>query len=343
MRIVLTGGGSGGHVIPNIALIEQLKDKCELFYIGSSGIEQRLIEKFKFVKFYCYNPPKFKREFALSNLALPFKFVKAMRQVKKILQEIKPDKVFSKGGYVGLPVVLMANKLKIRCIGHESDSSVGLAHKLALNKYSTFFTAYNIKLPKRKCNVIKSGAIIRQSIYLGERLSGIMETGFNGQRPILLVLGGSLGANSLNKKIIECSDVLTRSYDCFVICGKGKNNYINQPHIRFVEYCDNIAEVYKCARIAITRGGASALAELACLGIPFISVPLIKASRREQEANTDYFVKAGCGFRLNEENINPISLESYLTRIEKNYSVLRSASKRICFDSTVEIAEYLLK
>lgn len=339
-KILFTGGGSGGHVIPNLALIELLKDKAELYYVGGNGMEKTMLSYYSYVKFFEYNPPKLKRSFALSNLKIPFNFLSAQKQAEKILLQIKPDVVFSKGGYVGLPVVLSAHKLSIPTYGHESDSSLGLAHKLALKKYKTLFTAFPLKQTTQ--NISYAGALLRPSIVSGNAKKGLSRSGFNGQKPILLVMGGSLGAYSLNQKIFEYSSVLCVHYDIFLITGKGKNLYQNTPSFHTAEFVSDVQNLYACAHLCITRGGANALCELVACKLPFLAVPLSKASRNEQGKNAEFFSHSGTGRVIPERDLTCQKLLDELEILSQNRQSYVDACKAISLYATSKLADFLL-
>ena len=140
-KIVFTGGGTAGHIMPNLALIDELKTTAKVYYIGSNGMEKEIITKTD-IPFYEISSVKFKRSLSFSNLLIPFKLLKAIKQSKKILKELKPDVIFNKGGYVSLPVVFAGKQLKIKIISHESDMTLGLANKLCKNKSEILCTSF---------------------------------------------------------------------------------------------------------------------------------------------------------------------------------------------------------
>lgn len=220
MRIVFCGGGTAGHITPNIALIDKLQEE-DCYYIGTNGMEKQMTERLlangKLKKFCEISAAKLQRKLTLHNLAIPFSLVKSIKQSKNYLKEIKPDVVFSKGGYVGLPVVVAARILGIPTLVHESDMSLGLANKISSHFANETFTTYPVNKKFKT-----TGAIIRNEIIHGNRVQGLRTMNFDGRKPILLVMGGSLGAKSLNDAICE-NRCLAEKYDIFVICGKEKN------------------------------------------------------------------------------------------------------------------------
>lgn len=341
-KIVFTGGGSGGHVIPNLALIEKLKGKAELYYLGGGGMEKSMLSQYDYVRYFEYNPPKFKRSFALSNLLIPLGFIKAVSHAKEILKKISPDIVFTKGGYVGLPAVFAAKSLGIKPVGHESDCSLGLAHRLALKKYEKLFTAFPLSLKSKVKNVTQAGALLRQSIISGSVKRGLETAGFDGKRKILLVMGGSLGAASLNEKVYQSIPSLCSQYDVVMLTGKGKNKFPNGSGFHTIEYAHNIADLYACAYICITRAGANALCELTACALPFIAVPLAHASRNEQSLNARYFVAQGAGIILPESNLTEKELISAVNYVAENRNNFSASAKRITLYATDTVADYLL-
>lgn len=298
MKIVFSGGGTAGHVTPNFALIEKLSDE-EIYYIGSNGMEKKLtaplLQNGK-IKEYCEIPAnKLQRKFTLKNLALPFQLLKSINKSKQCLKKIRPDVVFSKGGYVGLPVILAAKSLKIPSIIHESDLSLGLANKISAKCATVFLSAYPCD---KRARVV--GAIIRPQILHGNKQLGLQTMGFDGKKPTLLVTGGSLGASALNNAIIE-NKHLANSFDIFVITGKGKS--IDCDFVKQAEFVDNMPDVIAAADVCLTRAGSNSLAELTLAETPFVTVPLTKCSRGEQVKNAEWFVKRGCGIMLREEDL----------------------------------------
>ena len=174
-KIVLTGGGTAGHVTPNIALLPHLKDKgYEISYIGSyEGIEKRLITDYE-IPYYGISTGKLRRYFDPKNFTDPFRVIKGFAEAKKILKEIKPDVVFSKGGFVSVPVVRAAAALKIPCIIHESDMTPGLANKLCIpvaKKVCCNFPETLEHLPEEKA--VLTGSPIREELAKGNKLENI--------------------------------------------------------------------------------------------------------------------------------------------------------------------------
>lgn len=298
MKIVFSGGGTAGHVTPNLALIDKLQNE-QLYYIGSDGMEKNIIEPYlrdgKISEYREITAGKLQRKLTLKNLALPFTLIKSVKQAKRHLQELRPDVVFSKGGYVGLPVIIAAKKLGIPSIIHESDMSLGLANRIS-KLYATEFLA---SFPcDKKAKVV--GLIIREDVLRGDRQKGLETMRLDGKKPVLLVTGGSLGAAALNSAIKE-NPRLADNFDIFVITGKGKK--IDCEFVKQTEYVTNIGDLFAAADVCLTRAGSTSLAELTLANVPFVTVPLTKCSRGEQVKNAQWFVSRGCGLQISEENI----------------------------------------
>ena len=213
-KILFTGGGSAGHVSVNVALIPEFKKQgYEISYIGSkTGIENEMIGKIPEVKYYQISSGKLRRYFSLENFIDPFKVLKGIVDSLFILKKEKPNFVFSKGGFVSVPVCVAAKVLKIPVVLHESDLTPGLANKINIKFCNHIFTTFEDTqkfLPKGKASLI--GAIVRDDIYTGDRQKAYELTGFNEDKPVLLVMGGSLGSKILNDYIWDNIDQLTDS------------------------------------------------------------------------------------------------------------------------------------
>lgn len=302
--IVFTGGGSGGHVSPNLALIAHIKKirpEADIHYIGTGGIEKKLAAD-KAV-FHEITARKFYRSWKKlgRTLLLPFSLIRSVLQSKKILRKICPDVVFSKGGYVGLPVVMAAKSLGIRTISHESDTSMGLANKIAMRFSDLFFSSFPIK----KSGVVVSGSPLNQEIYRANAQAAREICGFDKEKKVLVVTGGSLGAIALNEFVKQNFTRLAREYAVVLICGKNKKIDIpNGKNFYQIEYTDKIHHFFALADLCLTRAGSNTLCELIALGVPFICVPLGEGSRGEQRGNAKYLAGLSGGRVLEEKDLN---------------------------------------
>ena len=223
-KIVLTGGGTAGHVTPNIALLPRLKELgYEIYYIGSyEGIEKKLIADFK-IPYYGVATGKFRRYLDPKNLSDPFRVIKGGMEAKKILKEIKPDIVFSKGGFVSVPVVRAAAALKIPCVIHESDMTPGLANKLCIpcaKKVCCNFPETIQSLPEGKA--VLTGSPIREDIFKGDKVAALNLCNFTAGKPVVMVIGGSSGSAAINKTVREALPKLLENYQVVHLCGNGR-------------------------------------------------------------------------------------------------------------------------
>ena len=223
-HIVLTGGGTAGHVTPNIALIPRLKELgYEISYIGSlDGIEKKLIEELN-IPYYGIASGKLRRYFDLKNFSDPFKVLKGYAQSRKLLKKLKPDVIFSKGGFVTVPVVVAAKSCKIPAIIHESDMTPGLANKLAIpsaTKVCCNFPETLKHLPEEKA--VLTGTPIRQELLSGDKLEALKFCGFTANKPVIMIIGGSLGAAAVNDSMRKILPELLKDFQVVHLCGKGK-------------------------------------------------------------------------------------------------------------------------
>ena len=323
-KIVLTGGGTAGHVTPNIALIPALKEAgFEIHYIGSyEGMERSMIEKLG-INYIGISSGKLRRYKSVKNFTDPFRVLKGFGESVKILKLIKPDVVFSKGGFVTVPVVFAAKRCKIPTIIHESDMSPGLANRLCIPKadyvLANFPEALE-KLPKKKG--ILSGTPIRQELFEGDRERGLNFCGFTGAKPVLLVVGGSLGALAVNEAVRKILPKLTEKFDVVHLCGKGKfdEDLKDVRGYKQFEYInEEMKDIFKVTDIALSRAGANAICELLALRIPNVLIPLpAKASRGDQILNADSFKKQGFSEVLAEEDITAEGLLDIIYRTYDN-------------------------
>lgn len=323
-RIVLTGGGTAGHVTPNIALLPTLKKlDYDIHYIGSyDGIEKKLIEDFD-IPYYGISTGKLRRYFDVKNFSDPFRVVKGFSEAKKILKEIKPDIVFSKGGFVSVPVVRAAASLKIPCIIHESDMTPGLANKLCIpvaEKICCNFPETLLNLPEDKA--VLTGSPIREELRQGSRLAGLEFCGFTANVPVIMVIGGSLGAANVNKAVRDALPMLLEDFQIVHICGQGKvdNLLLTTKGYKQFEYVKSeLKDLFAMADVVISRAGANAICELLALKKPNLLIPLSAGSRGDQILNAKSFEAQGFSIVLDEDDMTEKLLtdkvhELYFTR-----------------------------
>ena len=322
-KIVLTGGGSAGHVTPNIALVPKLRELgYDILYIGSKkGIEKELIQK-ENIEFKSISSGKLRRYFDIKNFTDPFCVIKGLFDARKILKKYKPNVVFSKGGFVTVPVVIAAHMLKIPVVIHESDISPGLANKIS-SKYAKKI-CYNF--PETLGHISKDKAVLTGSPIRAELLSGSVEkarefTGLDDKKPVILVIGGSLGAVSVNTAVRNSIKELLEKFYVVHICGKGNvdANIKLSGYIQYEYISSQLKDVFALADIVISRAGANAISELLALKKLNILVPLsAKASRGDQILNAASFKKQGFSYVIEDEALNKDSLLAAIDEVYAN-------------------------
>lgn len=323
-KIVMTGGGTAGHVTPNIALMPALKEKgYQISYIGSyDGIERGLIEKEE-IPYYGISSGKLRRYFDLKNFTDPFKVVKGYFEARKLLKKLKPDVVFSKGGFVTVPVVLAAKSCKIPAIIHESDITPGLANKLAIP--SAYKVCHNFPETSKHLPVGKSvlsGSPIRQELLNGSRAEGLKICEFSTEKPVILVIGGSLGSVAINEAVRGALPVLLPDYQIIHVCGKGKvDTSIKKMagYIQFDYVQEELSHLLAAADLVISRAGSNAICEFLALKKPNILIPLpANASRGDQLLNAASFEKQGFSYLLHEEDVTDETLTQAVHHVFEN-------------------------
>lgn len=346
-KIVLTGGGTAGHVTPNIALLPHLKKAgYEVFYMGSyDGIEKRLIADFD-IPYTGISTGKFRRYLDVKNLTDPFRVVKGYSEAKKYLKELKPDVVFSKGGFVSVPVVRAAAALKIPCIIHESDMTPGLANKLCIPvaaKVCCNFPETLQNLPTAKA--VLTGSPIREELASGNRLDGLKLCGFSANKPVVMVVGGSQGAASVNAAVRKALPMLLEDFQVVHLCGKEKidDSLFTLSGYKQFEYLKGeLKDVFAMADVVISRAGANAICELLALAKPNILIPLPAAkSRGDQLLNARSFASQGFSIVLDEEDLTENTLvekvqELYCSR-QTYIEAMKQSRQLNAIDTIVEL------
>ena len=321
-KIVLTGGGTAGHVTPNIALLPHLKNKgYEISYMGSyDGIEKKLIADYE-IPYYGISTGKLRRYFDPKNFTDPFRVIKGFGEAKKILKEIKPDVVFSKGGFVSVPVVRAAAALKIPCIIHESDMTPGLANKLCIpvaKKICCNFPETLNHLPEGKA--VLTGSPIREELSKGNKLAAYEVCGFTANKPVIMVIGGSLGSVAINKAVREALPSLLNDFQVVHICGKEKidNLLLTTKGYHQFEYLKaELKDIFAMADLVISRAGANAICEILALKKPNLLIPLpAGSSRGDQILNAASFEAQGYSMVISEDDLTK---ELLVSKIQELY------------------------
>ncbi|CAI3569476.1 undecaprenyldiphospho-muramoylpentapeptide beta-N-acetylglucosaminyltransferase [Clostridium neonatale] len=319
-KIIMTGGGTAGHVTPNLALVPKLKEKnFEIKYIGSlDGIEKNIIEENN-IPYYGISSGKLRRYFDFKNFTDPFKVLKGVFDATRILAKEKPDIVFSKGGFVAVPVVIAAHLKKIPIVAHESDMTPGLANKLSAPFCDKLCVTFRESLKYIKDNKgILTGSPIREEILKGDKIKGKKICGLKDEREILFIMGGSTGSKVINDLIRNNIDSLLKDYNIIHICGKGNldSNLANKIGYKQFEYVnEELPHLMACADYIISRAGANSIFEFLTLKKPTLLIPLSKkASRGDQILNAKSFTKEGYSLMIEEEELNT---ESFINKIKE--------------------------
>ena len=313
-KIVMTGGGTGGHVTPNLALIPRLQaDGWEVHYIGgANSAEQELISRVPGVTFYTVSVGKLRRYFDLKNFSDPFRVIKGVAQATGIIRRIKPDVVFSKGGFVSVPVVYGAKLNGVPVVTHESDLTPGLANKLCLPFAAAQCCTFPEAVKYAKGKGVYTGTPIRPEVLSGSRESGLKRFGLNGSQPVLMVVGGSSGAQAINECVRAALPELTGSFQVLHLCGSGNAapelegtpNYVQFEYLN-----EEMADAYACSDVLISRAGANTLCEILALRKPALLIPYpSSASRGDQILNAKSFADRGFSRVLDQADMTPETL-----------------------------------
>jgi UDP-N-acetylglucosamine--N-acetylmuramyl-(pentapeptide) pyrophosphoryl-undecaprenol N-acetylglucosamine transferase len=324
-KIVFTGGGSAGHVTPNLALISQLQSRgWSIEYIGSRlGIEKSIVEEWS-IPFHHISSGKLRRYFDLKNFKDPFHVLKGIWDAYRLLRRIKPDVVFSKGGFVTVPVVMAAKAARIPVIIHESDYSPGLANRIAIpmaSKVCVTFpeTLEHINKGSRAGKAVHTGIPIRPELFEGDASRGREWTGLSAGKPVLFIMGGSLGAQAINKAVRERLDELLQSFQIIHLCGKGHvdQELSERTHYKQYEYVSKeLPDLLAMADVVISRAGATSIFELLALRKPMLLIPLtLQASRGDQLLNARSFEQSGYCRILYEEDLQPDTLVAAVQQV----------------------------
>lgn len=323
-KIVLTGGGTAGHVTPNIALIPYLKQEgYEIYYIGSKGgMEEDLIKKCG-IPYYGISSGKLRRYFDKKNFSDIFKVIKGIFQAKHLIHKIKPDVVFSKGGFVAVPVVIGAHMNKVNVVCHESDITPGLANKLAMPFAKAVCTTFPEAVKHIKDNKgIYTGTPIRDMLFTGSREKGLKLCDFSGNKPVMLIMGGSQGSVKVNNSIRELLNKLLPKYDIVHLCGKGNldESLKDRAGYKQFEYIsDELPDIFAMSDFVVSRAGSNAICEFLALHKPMLLIPLGKnASRGDQILNAQSFKKQGFAEVIDEEKMTKGSLFDAINKVYDN-------------------------
>ncbi len=296
-NILFTGGGSAGHVVPNIALMEEILSdgKADVCYIGTNGIEKSIVAEWK-IPYWEIECPKLIRGGGFAglkrNLKIPAAFFRAVKQAKRALKTLRPDVVFSKGGYVALPVVIAAHKLKIPCFAHESDYSIGLSNKISARFCKRVFTSFPETAQKIKRGVY-SGAPIKRTVLSASRAEARRRFNLGFSDKVVLVFGGGSGSQIINQAVRKHLKALTGNYRILHVCGKGNAVQNNFENYRQFEFVADMGSLYAAADLVVARAGAGTVFEILALKKRALLIPLEGQTRGDQKENAAYFSRQG--------------------------------------------------
>ena len=339
-RIILTGGGTAGHVTPNIALLPRLKELgYDIHYIGSyTGIEKELIEQFH-IPYHGISSGKLRRYFSLQNFTDPFRVLKGFAEAHKLIKSLKPDVIFSKGGFVSVPVVMAGKKCHVPTIIHESDMTPGLANKLSIpsaSKVCCNFPETLEHLPSGKA--VLTGSPIRQELLSGSKDDALKFCGFTSDKPVILIIGGSLGSVVVNNAVRAVLPELLKDFQVIHLCGKDKVDESLKDlkgYAQFEYIKHELKDFFALSDIVISRAGANAICELLALRKPNLLIPLsANASRGDQILNARSFERQGFSMVLEEEELNDqILLKTIRSLYDQKDSYIATMQKSAQQDS----------
>lgn len=350
MKIIFTGGGSAGHVTPNLALIPMfLQEGWQVDYIGSeNGIEKGLIEPLDHVRYHSIATGKLRRYIDIKNLTDPFRVIKGLGQAVGLMRRIKPNVVFSKGGFVAVPVVYAAKLCGIPVVSHESDMTPGLANKLC----APFVKAVCTTFPEAAAQIrrgVYTGTPLRQELYSGDRQKALKHFRLSEQKPVLMMIGGSLGAVAVNTALREALPSLLPTFDVLHLCGKGnldeslvgKNGYVQLEYVS-----QGMNDAFAAADLVLSRAGSNSICELLALHKPHVLIPYPKGgtSRGDQIDNAISFQKRGFSHVLMQDQMTPQSLADALIKTwNKRDIYIEKMKKEPSADGTKAVFEQIVK
>ena len=333
-RIVLTGGGTAGHVTPHLSLIPRLKEMgYDIHYIGTeNGIEHQMIAQIPGITYHSVKSGKLRRYFSLQNFTDPFRVIWGAFQSIGLMRKLKPNVCFSKGGFVSVPVVIGAWLCRVPAVCHESDLTPGLANRICAKfatKVATTFPECAKALGEKGVN---TGTPLRPELFQGSRAAGLAMAGFDGQKPVLLMTGGSLGAQSVNKCLREALPNLLPKMDVLHLCGKGN---LDESLLDQKGYCQKeflsaeMPDALAVADLVLSRAGSNTLSELLALHKPMLLVPYpLGASRGDQIENAKSYQRQGLARVLMQEDMTPetmtAALESLLNERQELVETLKA-------------------
>ncbi len=344
-RIVMTGGGTAGHVTPNIAIIKELYDLHDIYYIGSkNSIEEKLIKE-QGIRFYGISSGKFRRNFDLKNITDIFKILKGYKESISILRKIKPDLIFSKGGYVTVPVILASKITRTPVIIHESDLSIGLANKISIpiaKKVCVTFSKTFKDIGNEKA--ILTGPPIRREIIQGNKQRGEKFCNFKKSNPYIVFIGGSQGSKSINELVRKNINALS-NFNIIHICGKNNidSSIVNDNYLQFEYLEDELKDIFAMADIIVSRAGSNTIYEILSLKKPNLLIPLSRnASRGDQIQNAEEFELQGFSKVLQDDDkLEQLFIPTLLELFDNKAQYINNMNKYNFVNGTDKIIEVI--
>lgn len=347
-KIVLTGGGTAGHVTPHLALIPRLKDAgYEIHYIGSQDIERQLMAD-QPLRFHTVQSGKLRRYFDWKNFTDPFRVIWGAVESIRLIGQIRPDVCFSKGGFVAVPVVIACWVHRVPVLAHESDLTPGLANRISAKFSKRVATSFPECAKALTPKGVLTGTPMRPELFGGDRQKGLAIAGFDGSKPVLLMMGGSQGAQSLNKALREALPRLLSRMDVFHLCGQGNRDEAlsDTPGYFQAEFLsEELPDALACADLVLSRAGANALCEFAALKKPMLLIPLpMSASRGDQILNARSYEARGLANVLLQEDMTSDSLIAALDKLAQDAPALREAlANEPAADGTEAVLQHILE
>lgn len=331
-RILFTGGGTAGHVMVNLALIPYFQEQgWKVDYIGSkSGIEKDLIRDLPDVTYHSVATGKLRRYMSVENFKDPFKVLKGTWEAWRIIGKTKPDVIFSKGGFVSVPVVAATKLRRVSALIHESDMTPGLANKLAMpfaKKVLATFPETMTYIPEKKAEYV--GAVVREELFTGNKNRGMDIIHNHTGKKVLLIMGGSIGSRKINEMIRNNLDKLLETFHIVHICGKGNmDEEVKQDgYVQFEYVNEGLKDIFAATDLVISRAGANAIFEFLALNIPMLLIPLSRAaSRGDQIDNAISFEKKGYANMIEEEQLEEALLDE-ISELVKKSPIMRDKMK----------------
>ena len=326
-RIVLTGGGTAGHVSANQAIIPKLQEEgWEIHYIGThAGIERTLIEPISGVTYHAVQSGKLRRYFDLKNFTDPFRVIAGAFQSFSIISKLKPSVVFAKGGFVSVPVVVGAWLCGVPVVMHESDITPGLANKLCKPFAKAICTTFPECAKLLGSKGVETGSPLRQQIFSGTREKGLALAGFNGSKPVLMMIGGSLGAQTVNAVLREALPELTQKFDVLHVCGKGNLDAAlegTSGYRQFEYLTDELPNAFACADVLLSRAGSNSLSEILALKKPALLIPY-HSGRGDQVLNANSLKERGLAHVMIQSELTKDSLPPAIDALWEDRELLR--------------------